>query len=140
MLASRALLFIAVAALAAEADKPRCTGGRIGQFWPLEANFQSAVRWQSARQGTLEICAQSGFRKFWKPVALNRPVMLTESERPRCDASLVGQFWPESANESAVLRRKAAQDGTLEICTKARWRYGWKQLSVRYRPPDAKAD
>lgn len=130
----RAFVLAAACVFAGEEIKPRCTDGRIGQFWPLEANFQSAARWQSARQGTLEICAQSGFRKFWKPVAFNRPVMLTESERPHCDASLAGRFWPESANENAALRRKAARDGTLEVCSKSRFRYMWKPL------PEAKTD
>jgi hypothetical protein len=84
--ALRFLVFIGVSAFAAEADRPRCSEGRLGQFWPIEANFESKVRWQAAHSGTLEICAKTTRRYYWKPVRMNRPRIAVEPPaRPQAE-------------------------------------------------------
>ena len=142
----RMFFFAAVGLIAAEPGKPRCSEGRLGQFWPIEANFQSNVRWRAAREGSLEICKKAGLLHRWTLVRMHRPVtrrvevnllsaVASVEEKPKCDAGLVGQFWPLAANSSANVRRQTAQEGSLEICARTRFRYQWKPLSFRYRPP-----
>lgn len=82
----RLLLLIGVSAFAAEGDRPRCTEGRLGQFWPIEANFESKVRWQAAHSGALEICMKTTRRYYWKPVRMNRPRIAVEPpKRPQAE-------------------------------------------------------
>ncbi|HLK19418.1 MAG TPA: hypothetical protein VKT81_10690 [Bryobacteraceae bacterium] len=52
-------------------------------------------------------------------------------DRPACDASTSGLFWPEAANHDSKLRNQFSRCGDLEICARGRWRFHWKSLTVR---------
>jgi hypothetical protein len=57
MRASVVLLSLALASVAAEREKPRCTAANQGEFWPEQANHDARIRRAAAQSGELEICS-----------------------------------------------------------------------------------
>jgi hypothetical protein len=56
-----------------------------------------------------------------------------EARKPACNKKNQGQFWPAEANVrgDAVLQR--FQEGNLEMCSLAVWKYRWERVSVNVR-------
>lgn len=52
-------------------------------------------------------------------------------EKPACNASTKGLFWPEAANRDSKLRQKASRCGELEVCARGQWHFHWQSLTVR---------
>ncbi len=55
-----------------------------------------------------------------------------EAVRPACNSRTRGQFWPAAANEDPAAARIAARSGELRLCTREGWRYGWRQVTVKW--------
>jgi len=51
-------------------------------------------------------------------------------EKPSCNKSRVGQFWPAEANDSPLKATQFARSGDLEVCALKGWHYRWTQPSV----------
>lgn len=53
-----------------------------------------------------------------------------DASRPHCDAKHVGQFWPDTKNDPAVIQ-DMAQRGELQVCSRSsEWRYSWQRLTI----------
>jgi hypothetical protein len=57
--------------------------------------------------------------------------LASDDLKPVCDAETAGQLWPEAANHDFSLRKKFSHCGELEFCTRGKWRYHWKSITVR---------
>lgn len=56
-----------------------------------------------------------------------------EARKPVCNARNQGQFWPAEANVSKDAVRRLYQQGDLEMCSLAVWKYKWEHISVNVR-------
>jgi hypothetical protein len=69
--------------------------------------------------------------------------VLWAGERPRCDKTSQGQFWPPRTNQERGERQKAIRCGTLQVCAHKGWRYRWEPVGEPYwrlaktTPPEA---
>jgi hypothetical protein len=66
----------------------------------------------------------------WITVGLLIAAASLAEQKPACNKSNHGRFWPEAANSSAEARRTAARDGSLEMCSYGIWKYRWEPLTV----------
>ena len=53
-----------------------------------------------------------------------------QPEKPRCNAEIRGQFWPDEANHNPKIARTLAKTGKLELCTVRTWRHRWEPVTV----------
>ena len=54
-----------------------------------------------------------------------------EPQKPACDKSTAGQFWPPEANQDHQALARLARCGELEMCVRNVWRHHWEKLTVR---------
>ena len=54
-----------------------------------------------------------------------------QSQKPACDASTQGRFWPDEANRDRKAMVELTRRGELEMCTLRGKQYQWRTVSVR---------
>src|SRR5260370_1319712 len=74
--------------------------------------------------------------RYVASIALFATLCLAEQPRKApCNASHAGQFWPEEANVDREAAHRLYQQGKLEMCSLAVWKYRWESISVNVRGP-----
>ncbi len=56
-----------------------------------------------------------------------------DAQRPVCNKSTHGQFWPAEANGDREVAGRLIRQGELEMCSYDTWKYRWKPMSVSVR-------
>jgi hypothetical protein len=71
--------------------------------------------------------------KYVATIFLLGTICAAEEQKPACNASNHGRFWPQQANTSAETAQKLSRRGELEMCSLVVWKYRWQKLTVNAR-------